>query len=151
QERELVLQVTQGQVEEQAISPDERTLATGAYNSVKLWDMTTGEVRRVISGVQGLWQDAVRNRDAQGSGFAFSPDCQRFVTLHQDRKARLWNLRTGRLERTFGEGDELLYAVTFLNGGRALMTFGFDAPQTAQDRLRLERTGQTPPPARARL
>ena len=63
-----------------AFSPDGRTLASSS-DSVRLWDLDTGQVVGNLHGHTDLVQS-----------IAFSPDGQTLATGSADKTVRLWNL-----------------------------------------------------------
>jgi len=83
-------------VRRMALSPD-GTWAVSRGDSLKLWDMATGNLVRTFE--EGT---------AQTAAFAFTPDGTRLVTVRgvgdKDNDARLWDLATGALLRTFKVG-----------------------------------------------
>jgi WD40 repeat protein len=82
----VVLQGHTDAVESLAFSPDGNLLAAaGEELDIRLWDVTTGKVRRVLKG------------HARGTiNVAFHPDGTRLASGSYDRTARLWDVSTGR-------------------------------------------------------
>jgi WD40 repeat protein len=78
-------------------SPDGRSIAGSSYSrtdtTAQVWDATTG---RQIQVFHGPGQFA--------AGLAWSPDGRYVVTGAKDNMARLWDVRTGLLVRTFETG-----------------------------------------------
>lgn len=69
-----------------AFSPDNKTLASGSYgNTVKFWDVATGEERATLTG----HGDAVLT-------VAFSPDGKTLASGSQDKTIKLWDVKTGK-------------------------------------------------------
>ncbi|MFO0864863.1 MAG: serine/threonine-protein kinase [Gemmataceae bacterium] len=69
-----------------AFSPDGKRLATGGWESIRIWDVASGQETLTIRGHKE-WVD----------GLAFSPDSRRLASVGWDQTARIWNAseRTG--------------------------------------------------------
>jgi GTPase SAR1 family protein len=82
-----------------AWSPDGKILAIPSYdNRIHLWDIDTGQVRRVLKGHREIVFDV-----------AWSPDGQTLASGAKDGSCKLWNVETGALRQTFV--DDLLSSV----------------------------------------
>lgn len=80
-----------GAVYSVAFSPDSKTLASAASDSVKLWNVDTGALRRTWSPY---------NSNNYVKSVAFSPDGRILATGGEDNMVRLWDIQTGDLRRT---------------------------------------------------
>jgi WD40 repeat protein len=95
-----------------AISPDGRHALTGGSFESQLWDMTTGEQLRVLKGT--------------ASSVVFSPNGRYVLTGSGANTARLWDVVTGKLLRSFGRPTAGVYSVAFSMDGRRILTGSTD-------------------------
>ncbi|GEM_PF-3100722 len=112
--RELLqaLVETSGKVSSVAVSPDGKVLASGCQDgSVKLWDLKTGQVQRILLGhalaVNCVTISADGKVVASGSG---------------DKTVKLWNLQTGELLQTLADHAERVSAVALSPDGKTLVS-----------------------------
>lgn len=96
-------------------SPDGSQLAAvHADKTVRLWDPTTGALRR---GLKGHVNSVM--------GAAFSPDGRRLATASADRTVKLWDLATGQELLTL-TGPSFFSSVAFSPDGNRLVAAGGD-------------------------
>ena len=105
-----------------AFSADGKLLATGGGEpsrggEIKVWNATTGEIARDLPNIHS---DVVL-------GLAFSPDGKLLASAAADKMARLTDLSTGKLARTFEGHTQGVLAVSWSPDGRTLATAGADA------------------------
>lgn len=80
-----------------AFSPDGRTVLSGSQdNTLKLWDVATGQEIRTFNGHSG-----------DVNSVAFSPDGRTVLSGSKDYTLKLWDAATGREIRTFTRNAEL--------------------------------------------
>ena len=93
-----------------AFSPDEKLLATAGEDSkVRLWNMETGQLDKVLSGPPYI--NAIRK-------VAFSADGKTLISVSE--KARLWDVATGKLQRAFSVANPNPYELKHYGPGWAM-------------------------------
>jgi WD40 repeat protein/uncharacterized caspase-like protein len=106
-------------VESVAFSPDGSSILSGGDNSIRLWSTKTGELLRNFGGHGKASLYGV-------SAVAFSPDGTRIASGGSDGAAKLWDVATGRLIRTFAHNDNIVFGVAFSADGNKLLSAGSD-------------------------
>ncbi len=93
-----------------ALSPDGKYILSGgdAFNSLKLWDVTTGREIRTLSG----------HTEPRIQAVAFSPDSRYALSGGFDNTARLWEVATGKEVQTFRGHTMLILSVAFSPDGK---------------------------------
>ena len=121
---------------EMAFSPDGSTLATWCWDNIFLWDVQTGERRKVLTGES----DVVNS-------MAFSPDSKTFASAMNNGTIRLWNIQTGELSRILIGHTYYVFCVAFSPDGKMLASGSYDGTLRLWDgetgELRNTHTGYT--------
>jgi len=105
-----------------SFAPDGKILASGSGdNSIKLWDVRTGNLIKTIIGTQkspsGRRLDEIRIKC-----IAFSPDGKTLASGGWDRTNALWDVQTGQLKAVFEEHTGDVNSVAFSPDGKTLAT-----------------------------
>lgn len=128
-----------------AFAPDGQTVAAGTgFGGVRMWDPATGRLKHTL---QTLWQDphAIDPDPSNTLTIAFSPDSNTLATGGDtDGSIKLWDVRSGRLRKTWRGGAGQVAALTFAPQGNVLASISLDgtvrvrAMSTGQVRLALK-------------
>lgn len=112
-------------------SPNSQTLASssGDNSIIKLWNVSTGDLRREIVEEQSV------------TSVAFSPDSQILASGGLGRTVKLWNPETGKQIRTLGKHTHPVYSIAFSPDGKTLASGSGDNtiklwPLRTRDKLR---------------
>lgn len=101
-----------------AVSFDGKTLASGGDdNTIKLWDLGTGELLHTLAGESG-----------RVLTIALSPDGQTLASSHKtsDRSCiKIWHPGTGELLRTLTGHNKWIYSLAISPDGKTLVSGGY--------------------------
>jgi WD40 repeat protein len=99
-----------------AFSPDGLTLASGSWDeTIKLWDVATGEVKSTLEGHVSSVNSVV-----------FSPDGLTLASGSSDRTMKLWDVATGELKATLEGHSSYVESVAFSPDGLTLASGSSD-------------------------
>lgn len=108
-------------------SPDGlRLVAGGEKNTVKIWDVSTGEVLQTLHGHNGDVRAAV-----------FSPDGRWVASAGEDSTVKIWNSRSGTLVHSFRGHTGLVSSLAFSPEGRWLFSGSRDKTVKVWDVMQL--------------
>ncbi len=92
-----------------AVTADGRLLALSRNQDIYLWDLTTGQFLRQLTGhTDWVWS------------VVFSPDGKYLASGSWDKTVRLWDVATGRELRQFTGHTDLVWSVVFSPDGEYL-------------------------------
>ena len=92
-----------------AFSPDGRTLASGSFEEIRLWDAVSGAHQQTLTGHTSFV-----------SSVAFSPDGRTLASGSGHFTIRLWDAVSGAYQRTLAARTERINSVAFSPDGRTL-------------------------------
>jgi len=90
-----------------AFSPDGKTIVLSSDNTIKLWDLTTGQVIKTLSG------------NESEKTMVFSPDGKTIASGGYDKTIKLWDIATGKVIKTLTYGSSVTN-ITFSPDGKLL-------------------------------
>ncbi len=105
-----------GEVNAIALTPDGQTLASGSSNTIKIWNLKTGELRNNI----------INAHAGKVTTLAISPNGQILVSGSSDRTMKVWDIQIGKLIRTITSHDGPVNAVAISPDGQTLASVGSD-------------------------
>lgn len=98
-----------------AFSPDSKQIASGSYETIKLWNARTGNLQKTIAGHSG----SVR-------AIAFSPDSKQIASTSDDTTIKLWDARTGDLQKTLVGHLGWAWAIAFSPNSKQVVSSCYD-------------------------
>ena len=109
-----VLHGHEGRLNSVALLPDgHRAVSAAQDNTLRLWDISTGEQLAVLAGHKASVNDV-----------SISPDGQRIASASSDRTVRLWDAVSAQAVAVFHGHDEQVRSVAFSHDGRRIVTGG---------------------------
>ena len=107
----------QGAVSGLAFSPDGSLLASASYDrTARIWDVETGQAK-----FSPFWHP-----DKLNNGIAFHPERDLLVAGCKDRRIHYWDTATGREIGAVGGHSNFLTELSFIDGGRRLVSASMD-------------------------
>jgi len=97
-----------------AFSPDDKTLAVAAGSTVELWDVARRNVAQRLPHEKPLFS------------LAFAPDGRRLATAGESHVLTIWDMATGRPDRTMKGHAGAIYSVAYASDGRMLASASHD-------------------------
>jgi WD40 repeat protein len=116
---------------ELAFSPDSRRLAAGgAENTVKIWDVPTGQELQTLRGHSGeVWLAA----------FSPDPDGRWVASAGEDSTVKVWDSHAGTLVRSFRGHTGYIHDLAFSPDGRRLVSASHDGTAKVWDLTHLDK------------
>ncbi|MEB3341373.1 serine/threonine-protein kinase [Okeania sp.] len=99
-----------------ALTRDGQTLAGGSFNTIKIWNLQTGELERNI---QNAHQDKI-------TALSISPNGQKLVSGSADKTIKIWNLTNGKLLKDIKDDTSQVKAITISPDGQTIASVGSD-------------------------
>lgn len=97
-----------------AFSPDGKTIVLSSDNTIKLWDLTTGQVIKTLSG------------NESEKTMVFSPDGKIIASGGYDKTIKLWDVTTGKVVKTLSSQNNSIYELIFSPDGKILASRSLD-------------------------
>ncbi|MEM1170079.1 MAG: serine/threonine-protein kinase [Cyanobacteria bacterium P01_H01_bin.35] len=105
-----------GEVNTIALTPDGQTLVSGSLNTIKIWNLKTGELK---SNIRDAHTDKITT-------LAISPNGEILVSGSKDKNIRIWDLKSGNLSRDIPAHDGKVNAIAISPDGQTLASVGSD-------------------------
>jgi WD40 repeat protein len=113
--KELANRDARGEVLCMAITADGKILATGTWDRITLWDVTTGKELHTLKG-----------HDREVACVAFSPDGKVLASGSKDKTIKFWEVATGKELRTLTGHTERIASLAFSPNGKILVSGSWD-------------------------
>ncbi|KAI9829282.1 MAG: TOR complex subunit lst8 [Phylliscum demangeonii] len=105
------IQHPDSQVNRLCISPDKRWLAAAGRHSIKLFDIKSSNPNAVLT---------FEGHTGNITGVAFHSDCKWMVTSSEDGTVKIWDVRTGGVQRNYHHGFPVNDVVIHPNQGELI-------------------------------
>jgi WD40 repeat protein len=95
-------------------SPDGKTIVLSSDNTIKLWDVTTGQPIKTLSG------------NESEKTIVFSPDGKIIASGGYDKTIKLWDVTTGKVVKTLSSQNNSIYELIFSPDGKILASRSYN-------------------------